>query len=74
MPVISWRRRELLITMSASAAAGIIGAGASDAAAQQVVGGLRRPLPVAAQLPIPIAGVHVVVQVPQEQGWPQVHM
>jgi D-galactarolactone isomerase len=36
MPVISWRRRELLITMSASAAAGIIGAGASDAAAQQV--------------------------------------
>ena len=36
MPVSSWGRRELLTTMSAGAAAGIIGAGASDAAAQQV--------------------------------------
>jgi len=36
MAAISWGRRELLITMSAGAAAGLIGAGASDAAAQQV--------------------------------------
>jgi D-galactarolactone isomerase len=36
MAATFWGRRELLITMSAGAAAGIIGAAASDAAAQQV--------------------------------------
>src|SRR5713101_9366802 len=36
MAPISWGRRELLITMSAGAAAGIIGPGARDAPAQQV--------------------------------------
>src|SRR5260370_662279 len=36
MAAISWGRRELLITMSAGAAAGILGSRARDAAAQQV--------------------------------------
>ena len=36
MAAISWGRRELLIAMSAGVAAGIVGAGAGDAAAQQV--------------------------------------
>src|SRR5713101_4772831 len=36
MAPISWGRRELLITMSAGAAAAILGAGARDAPAQQV--------------------------------------
>src|SRR5438445_12564840 len=36
MTAITWARRELLITMSAGTAAGMIGAGARDAASQQV--------------------------------------